>query len=149
MIGIDDSRDMTTRLIDWIAKEAIVHKFDVVAHNVGCDINTVRNIFLDMAYKKEKELPLITPRVLGIDEICLGKKKRDKYRCVVTNIEGGKLIGFLRDRDKPTVIKYFHTLDASAVEVYTKVKLEPGDKVTLPTMLARHWLKKPFFSVAE
>jgi len=37
-------------------------------------------------------------------------------------------------------------LDASTVEVYTKVKLEPGDKVTLPTMLARHWLKKPFFS---
>jgi transposase len=70
-----------------------------------------------MSHREEKAMPMVTPRVLGIDEICLGKKKRDKYRCVVTNIEGGKLIGFLRDRDKPTVIKYFHTLDASAVEV--------------------------------
>lgn len=40
-------------------------------------------------------------------------------------------------------------LDASMIEVYTKVKLEPGQKVTLPTMLARHWLKKSFFIAAE
>lgn len=38
------------------------------------------------------------------------------------------------------------SLDASIVEVYTKVKLEPNQKVIAPTMLARHWLKKPFFS---
>lgn len=38
------------------------------------------------------------------------------------------------------------SLDASIVEVYTKVKLEPNQKVIVPTMLARHWLKKPFFS---
>lgn len=38
------------------------------------------------------------------------------------------------------------SLDASMVQVYTKVKVEPGQKVIAPTMLARHWLKKPFFS---
>jgi hypothetical protein len=52
-----------------------------------------------------------------------------------------------------TTLQYTSTepidLDASMVEVFETVKLEPGQKVMLPTMLARHWLKKPFFVVAE
>lgn len=117
LFGIDEKRDMTTRLVKWIGPEALAVSFEMLAHNLGCSDVTVRNIFMEYTEQKAKELKSETPRVLGIDEICLGKKKRDKYRCVITDIERHTLIDFLRDRDKKTVIKYFTALDKSAVDV--------------------------------
>lgn len=115
--GIDVKRDMTKRLVDWIGPEALALKFNVMANNIGCTDSTIRNIFLEYIEQKAKELKPKTPRVLGIDEICLGKQRRDKYRCIVTDIEQRTLVEFLRDRDKKTVIKFFSTLDPSAVDV--------------------------------
>jgi transposase len=117
LIGIDEKRNMTARLVAWIGPEALAVPFHMMAHNLGCTDSTVRNVFMEYAEQKAKELKSKTPRVLGIDEICLGKIKRDKYRCVITDIEDHSLVEFLRDRDKKTVIKYFTTLDASAVKI--------------------------------
>ena len=89
----------------------------MMAHNLGCSDVTVRNVFMEFSEQKAKELKSETPRVLGIDEVCLGKKKRDKYRCVITDIEKHTLVDFLRDRDKKTVIKYLSTLDKGAVDI--------------------------------
>ena len=117
LLGIDDKRDMTKRLVAWIGPEALAMQFNVMAHNIGCTDSTIRNIFLEYTEQLAVELKSKTPRVLGIDEICLGKIRRDKYRCVVTDIEKKTLVEFLRDRDKKTVIKFFSTLDASKVDI--------------------------------
>lgn len=117
LFGIDEKRDMTNRLVKWMGPEALAVSFEMMAHNIGCSDVTARNIFMEFSEQKAKELKTQTPRVLGIDEICLGKKKRDKYRCVITDIERHTLIDFLRDRDKKTVIKYLSTLDKDAVDV--------------------------------
>jgi transposase len=117
LAGIDPKRDMTKRLVDWIGAEALAMPFNVMAHNIGCTDSTIRNIFLEYVEKQAKLLTFKTPRVLGIDEICLGKKRWDKYRCVVTDIEKRTLVELLRDRDKKTVIKFFCTLDRSAIDI--------------------------------
>jgi transposase len=117
LTGIDDKRDMTNRMVAWIGPKSLAVSFSMMAHSLGCADVTVRNIFMEHAERKAKELKSETPRVVGIDEICLGKKKRDKYRCVITDIEKRTMVDFLSDRDKKTVIKYFSTLDAEAVEI--------------------------------
>lgn len=85
-----------------------------MAHNLGCSDVTVRNIFMEYSEQKAKELKSETPRVLGIDEICLGKKKGDKYRCVITDIEKHTLVDFLRDRDK---IRFYPFLQRKIIEI--------------------------------
>lgn len=117
MAGIDPKRVMTKRLVDWIGPEALKIPFNIMAHNIGCTDSTIRNIFLEYTEQKAKELSFTTPRVLGIDEICLGKKKGDKYRCVITDIERKTLVDFLQDRDKKTVIKFFSSMNRKVVEV--------------------------------
>ena len=115
--GMDVQRDMTERLVTWIAQESMGTPFNRVAHQIGCTDTTVRNIFHQYLEQQSKSLKFVTPRILGIDEICLGKRKGDKYRCVITDIEQKTLVEFLRDRNKQTVIKFLSSLDREAVDV--------------------------------
>ncbi len=44
---VDERRDMTKRLVEWIGKQAVRRTFASIAEEVGCVEGTIRLIFKD------------------------------------------------------------------------------------------------------
>lgn len=100
--GMSNEYKMTERLADFIKKQSILRPYAHVAKDVGVSDATVYGLFVDYKQETEKKVKFATPTIMGIDEIHLAKQPR----CVITNIEERTIIEMLRDRNKPTVIKY-------------------------------------------
>lgn len=116
LTGISSDYLMTQRLVDLIAREALSHTNKEVADRYGVDEKTVRLILDTVLDNCNKFYKPETPRVLGIDELCIGKR----YRCVLTNVEEKTLIDILKSRNKPEVSKFLYfKLHRPDVEVVT------------------------------
>lgn len=102
---VDGKRKMTKRLVEWIGKQAINRTFTSIADEVGIVEGTVRSIFRDYINELEKTVRFESPQWMGIDEIHLIKP-----RCVVSNIQNNTIVEILKDRNKPTVIRYLSQL---------------------------------------
>lgn len=107
---------MTNRLALWVAKESLRRTFVSIAHDVGVDEKTVRNLFKTYAAGLAETFTFATPEWMGLDEIYLLKKPR----CVVTNVKEGTIIEVLANRNKATVMAYLKRLpDKQMVKVVT------------------------------
>ncbi len=87
--AIDDSRNATCRLVDYIKERAINQPFAKLAREVGVDEKTVRGIFDSVVdnFKTQFE----TPTVLGIDDVkCAGS-----FRTILTNLEKRSVFNLL------------------------------------------------------
>lgn len=88
---IDEQHNMTVRLREHIIEEAGPRPYVHIAEEVGLSEGTIRNI----AALAAQSLPTPeTPRVLGIDELYLGRR----HRCILTNIEAGTMLDMLSGR---------------------------------------------------
>lgn len=102
---VDVNRAMTSRLLDWIGKQAIRRTFTSIAEEVGITEGTVRGIFRDYINELERTVRFETPKWMGIDEIHLIKP-----RGVITNIHNRTVVEVLRDRNKKTIADYLFRL---------------------------------------
>ncbi|OIQ80722.1 transposase [mine drainage metagenome] len=103
---IDQNRMMTSRLSEWIGKQAIKRTFASIAEEVGIDEKSVRSVFRDYINELEKTVRFETPKWMGIDEIHLIRP-----RGVITNIQNNTIVELLPNRNKDTVIRYLSQLD--------------------------------------
>lgn len=103
---IDDRREMTARLVDWIGRQAIKRPFAQVAEEVGVVEGTVRLIFADYVSELSKTVRFETPQWMGIDEIHIIRRPR----AVIGNIESNTIVELLPDRNKKTVATYLSKL---------------------------------------
>lgn len=103
---VDDKRLMTTRLTDWMGRQAIKRTFASIAEEVGCTEYTVRAVFSDYVNKLEKSIRFETPKWMGIDEIHLIKP-----RGVISNIQNNTIVELLPNRNKDTIIHYLYHLE--------------------------------------
>ncbi len=101
--SMDDRRLMTKRLIDFIEKDSIKHKYTEVAQAVGLDDKTIRNVFHDYVLRLEETIPRVFPTWLGIDEIHIIGKPRG----VLTDIERRLMYDFTIERTKAVLDPYF------------------------------------------
>ena len=99
--GVDSQHRATERLVDWIAQQSLGRTFTNVADEIGVNEITVRRIFNAYTTEQSKdwESRVITPRVLGIDELTLA----GGLRCILTNVETPAVIDLLAKRDMQTV----------------------------------------------
>lgn len=103
---VDEKRDMTKRLVEWIGKQAVKRTFASIAEEVGVVEGTIRLIFKDYVSDLEKTIRFETPKWMGIDEIHLIKP-----RGVIANIQNNTIVELLPNRNKDTVVRYLHHLD--------------------------------------
>lgn len=102
---VDEKRKMTSRLVQWVGKQAISRTFASIADEIGIVEGTVRSIFRDYINELEKTVRFEIPQWMGIDEIHLIKP-----RCVVSNIQNNTIVDILKDRNKATVTSYLSQL---------------------------------------
>jgi transposase len=77
---IDEKRNMTKRLIEYIRYRSLIRTFTEVADDVGVDEKTIRNIFREYVGQLEATREIEAPVWLGIDELFLIRKPR----CIFT-----------------------------------------------------------------
>ena len=66
---MDDRRNATSRLIEYICHQAMKRTFASISDDVGVDEKTVRNIFSEYIENRKSTVKIKTPKWMGIDEI--------------------------------------------------------------------------------
>ncbi len=99
--GLDDQRRVTERLKIFVAQQVLTRPFTAVATEVGLDEKTVRAVFREAVDAWDRTRTLVTPKILGIDEVVLGQP-----RCVLTNVEEQTLLDILPHRTYEPVLAY-------------------------------------------
>jgi transposase len=112
--GFSDKRNMTRRLVHYVAYDSLIQTFSDVARDVGLDVQTVRGVFKDFAAWLRTHHSIATPRVLGIDEA-----KRAKVLCsVFTDLERREYFDMIPSRMAKPLSAFLGALpDKERVEV--------------------------------
>lgn len=104
--AISEKRSMTSRLVEWVGKQALKRTFASIAEEVGIVEGTVRLVFKNYAATMSEKIRFETPKWMGIDEIHLIKP-----RSVIANIQKNTIVELLPDRNKETMIRYLSNLE--------------------------------------
>ena len=117
--GISGSRQMTSRLKEYLRKECFLQPFSKLSERSGLSIYTIMDIMDEEIAKYEAERkanPPLAPRVLGIDE----KHISHDMRGTLVDIETGKLLDMMADNKKTSMISAIKALkDWEKIEVVT------------------------------
>lgn len=119
---MDERRNMTRRLVEYIQQRSLVRTFTDVADDVGVNEKTVRNIFREYVALLEEDREISAPAWLGIDELFLIRKPR----CILTDVRRRSVVDLLAKRDKLSVSKWLTDLPGKqSVEVVTMDMWKP------------------------
>lgn len=99
---INSSR-LTRRLIIYIIRQCVKKNYSEVGLETGVSESTVREIFTKFVETNQNLIPFKYPRVLGIDDVYIGRTAR----CILTDIEGRKAIEILPRRRIDVVYGFF------------------------------------------
>lgn len=95
LAGIAEGRSITVRGAVYTALECFGRSFDEVAERVGVSSKTVKEIFADLICMLDAKRTLEAPEVLGIDGVCVGRRKHKRSYCLLTNISNSSVLELL------------------------------------------------------
>ena len=98
--GIDDSRRMTARCVEYIQEQSVKDTFTRIAEHVGCTEGTVRNIAGDAFKAFDDAFEPYLPEWIGLDET----KLDGAMRGIVADVGNRRTVDILRNREKPTIV---------------------------------------------
>jgi transposase len=128
---MDEKRQMTRRLLDYIQRRSLERTFTEVASDVGVNEKTVRNIFKEYVTGLNAKYWPLTPSYLGIDEVFLVRKPR----CVFTSLDNNTIMDLLPNRDKASVLAWLKQRQLrELVEVVTMDMWRPYRDAALEAM---------------
>lgn len=129
---VDDKREMTTRLVEWIGKQSVKRPFAHIAEECGVADKTIRLIFADFVDQLQKQVRFETPQWMGIGEIHIIRRPR----AVIGNIESNTIVELLPDRNKKTVATFLAALPGRSKVRYVAIDMwkpyRDACQVTLP-----------------
>jgi transposase len=120
--SIHDRNRMTIRLSSHIAQKARYMSFVDIENEYQISDTTIRKAFLEDVQKLPSFSELETPRVLGIDGICLlnNEYSRKQPWAVIANGDAKTVMDILKERNKPNIISTLQSLrNPKKVEVVT------------------------------
>ena len=97
---------MTVRLRDYIKSQSLTKPFQTLADELGLSDTTIKTVFLERIAELDAERQLKAPTVLGIDENHL----RKQYCAVFTDVEKGRILEMLPNRNKESVKSFIRSL---------------------------------------
>lgn len=122
LTSVGDGERITKRLRFFLAMAAASVPFVDLEREYQISDTTIRKAFLGRVNALPKPSELETPKVLGIDEICLMKDnyQRKQPWAIIANGDENTVMEVLRDRSKPSVINFLQSMkDPKKVEVVT------------------------------
>jgi transposase len=90
--GIVKGRSITLRGAHYAALESFRLSFDEVAEKVGISSKTVKEMFADLVCQLDAARIIEAPEVLGIDGVCVGRRKYKRSYCLFTDISNSRIL---------------------------------------------------------
>ena len=119
---LDEKRNMTLRLVDYIRQQALKRPFVQIASEVGVTEKTVRDVFGEYTEQLDEQREVSFPQWLGIDELLLA----NNLRCILTDVQNRKVIDILPSRDLRSVAKWLRSIpNPQGVEIVTMDMWKP------------------------
>lgn len=113
---MEADRQMTRRLREHVEVQGFIEPFTKVARLTGLHEKTVRQIVGARIEVLNTQHRPVAPRVLGIDELTLLRKRR----CIFVDIEGRRALDILEAMTKPGVVHWLsHLPGRDRIEVVT------------------------------
>lgn len=100
--GVTGTKQMTDRLANYIATNAISEPFVKVAKNTGLSARTVRTVFMEFASLELEARNLKTPQSLGIDDVYVDRVAR----CVIVDNDTNGLYELLPRRSMTFINRF-------------------------------------------
>jgi transposase len=95
LVGAAKRRSVTERAARYIALEALGRSFDEVAAKVGVSSKTVKELLADYVCTLESTRRIMAPEILGIDGVCVGRRKYKRSYCLLTDISNSQVLELL------------------------------------------------------
>lgn len=95
LAGAAKNRSVTERCANYIALEALSRPFEAVSEKVGPSSKTVKEIFADFMCELEAARKIRAPQILGIDGVCVGRRKYKRSYCLLTDVSKFRVLELL------------------------------------------------------
>jgi transposase len=95
LAGVAKGRSVTERAAKFTALEALRRSFDEVAENVGVSSKTVKELLADFVCSLESTRRIMAPQIMGIDGVCVGRRKYKRSYCLITDISNSRVLELL------------------------------------------------------
>jgi transposase len=136
LAGVPKGRCVTERAARYIGLEALGRSFSEVAEKVGVSDKTVKEVFADFICNLETTRCIRAPRVLGIDGVCVGRRRFKRSYCIVTDISNSEVIELLRKSTELELARFLkqmpHVKDVKVVVIDMSVGFLVVIKKCLP-----------------
>lgn len=131
---IDDHRDMTKRLIEYVGEQALRKPFTTIADETGLDEKTVRQITGKALEKLESEFPVYAPLVLGMDEVMVA----GELRAIFTDLANRTVLDLISSRRKPSVAHWLSRLARRERTQVVCIDMWPPYKEAAQAVFGKH-----------
>jgi transposase len=150
--SIYGSGKMTNRLREHLKQESFFHTFQFLSESYDISTPTIMKLFRGQADIFDKAYALLTPKVLGIDEVYL----HNEYCCIFIDVLGKKIIEITPTRSKPIIIKMLNRFaNKEQISCVTMDMWRPiGDAVNqvlpgVPVVVDKHHVIKELLNALE
>jgi transposase len=109
--GVIKGRSITQRGANYVALAALRLSFEEVANKVGCSGKKVKELFADLICQlDDARPPLEAPEVLGIDGVCVGRRKYKRSYCLFTDIANSQILELIDKSTELAVARFLKQL---------------------------------------
>lgn len=108
--GLVEGRSISIRCALYIALECLSKSFEEVAGKVGSSSTQAKELFADFVCLLEAERNVAVPEVLGIDGVCVGRRKHKRSYCLLTDITNSRVFDLLEKSTELTLARFLEQL---------------------------------------
>lgn len=119
-LGIDDRRQMTTRLRYYIEDRVFRRAVEDLVYDTGVSKSTIASIADVLSDEIEKLWLIRTPRILGIDDIYIGRIART----VFVDSETGEVLALARSKHEKDVVPLLRQFSAGGQVEYVTLDMD-------------------------
>lgn len=110
LAGIAEGRSITVRGAIYTARECFNGSFDSVANRVGVSSKMAKDLFADYVCALDAQRPIEAPEILGIDGVCVGRRKYKRSYCLLTAISDSRILELLNKSTQLELARFLKQL---------------------------------------
>jgi transposase len=124
--GVVAGRSITTRAAARIALECFDRSFEDVGNSTGVSSRTAKELFADLICAVEAVRKIEAPRMLGIDGVCVGRRKYKRNYCLLTDLSNSAVLELLGTSTQLEVARFLQQLPGKENVRFVMIDMAKG-----------------------
>jgi transposase len=86
---------LTKRAAWQITLDSLIHSYEFSANRIGISAKVAKNVFADVICQLEAKRAIAFPETIGIDGVCVGRRKHKRSYCLITDLTNHRVLDLL------------------------------------------------------